>query len=172
MKNVSIILILLVTVLGCSESDDPINTDKANATKVIFGQVYGMCTGDCRNLYMINSSGLYKDGDREADEYGKWSNTTFEEELSAEDFEKASELLNIPSSLLKGEIQEKDMVQAWADIDYYIYVEKNGVSKEIILDEIHPDADPEIKAYFRKFVKNYEELGGYIIDTTGIHRYY
>lgn len=171
MKNFLKLLMIGLFVSGCS-NDDAVDQKEANTTKVIFGGVYGMCGGDCRDLYMINKSGLYKDADSESDQYGDWSNTTFDGKLSQEQFADASELLNIPTELLQDDLPQKDLVQAWADIDYYIYIEKNGKSQQIILDHIHPDANPEVKEYFKKFLKRYKNLGGSIIDTTNIERYY
>ena len=131
-----------------------------------------MCGGDCRDLYMINEKVLYKDADSESDEYGEWSSTTFSEKLNLENFNNTSDLLNVPSELLDGKLTQEDLVQSWADVDYYIYVEKDGKSEEIILDHIHKNASPAVKTYFKKFLKSYKELGGYVIDTTNIERYY
>lgn len=80
--------------------------------------------------------------------------------------------MGIPSELLEGGFTQEDLMQLWADVDYYIYVEKDGKSEEIILDHIDKNANPAVKSYFNKFLKRYKELGGYMMDTTNIEKYY
>jgi len=158
----TLLLLLVLSILSCSKNDDTIETENIQVDKVIFGGISVTCEGDCRNLYMINKKELYKDADSESDEYGEWSSTTFREKLNLEDFNNTSDLLDIPSELLKKDIKQEDLVQTWADVDYYIYIEIDGKSVEIILDNIHKNASPAIKSYFKKFLKHYKELGGYI----------
>ena len=174
MKKYTLILLSLISVVACSKNDDSIQQEILQADKVIFGGVYGMCGGDCRDLYLINSKGLYKDADNTSDEYGDWSNTTFEEKMNEGKFNVAKGLFDVPSSLLnQGQDESEELiVQSWADVDYYLYIEKDGKSKELILDHKHKDASPEIKSYFKTFLESYNELGGYMIDTTNIERYY
>lgn len=172
MKKFLLSVLSVLAIFSCSTNDDTIEPETQQVDKVIFGGIYGMCGGDCRDLYMINEKTLYKDADNESDEYGKWSSTTFNETLNLEKFNNTSDLLNVPSELLDGKLTEEDLVQSWADVDYYIYVEKDGKSEEIILDHIHKNASPAVKTYFKKFLKSYKELGGNVIDTTNIDRYY
>ena len=79
MKNYLFSLLSVLSILSCSTNDDPVNPETQKSDKVIFGGIYGMCGGDCRDLYMINKNGVYKDSDSEADEYREWSSTTFSE---------------------------------------------------------------------------------------------
>ena len=72
------------------------------------------------DLYMINKNGGYKDSDSEADEYREWSSTTFSEKLDSEIFNNTADLLEIPSELLEEGFTQEDLVQSWADVDYYI----------------------------------------------------
>ena len=39
-------------------------------------------------------------------------------------------------------------VQTWADVDAYLYIERNGVSREFVFDEIDENSPQEIKEYF------------------------
>ena len=172
MKKFLFSFVLVLSILSCSTDDRTLTADAQKVDKVIFGGIYGMCGGDCRDLYMINENGLYKDADSEADEYGEWSNTTFNEKLNSEMFNNTSDLLDIPSEILEEGLTKEDLVQSWADLDYYIYVEKDGKSEEFILDHIHKNASPAAKAYFKKFLESYKELGGYMIDTTNVEKYY
>ncbi|MGA9590247.1 MAG: hypothetical protein WBV11_10490 [Salegentibacter sp.] len=172
MKKYVLILISIASITGCSKNNDSLEPEMVQADKVIFGEVYGMCGGDCRDLYLINNEGLYKDADNASDEYGDWAETTFDERMDQEDPANIKDLLSVPSSLLENNSSEEIIVQSWADIDYYLYIEKDGKSKELLLDHIHRDASPEIKSYFKVFLKSYKGLGGSMIDTTDIERYY
>ena len=158
----TLLLLLVLSILSCSKNDDTIEPETQQVDKVIFGGIYVTCDGDCRNLYMINKKELYKDADSESDEYGEWSSTTFREKLNLENFNNTSDLLDVPSELLKKGLKQEELVQTWTDVDYYIYVEKDGKSVEIILDNIHKNASPAIKSYFKKFLKSYKDLGGNI----------
>ncbi|WP_298247968.1 hypothetical protein [uncultured Christiangramia sp.] len=172
MKKYLFSLLSVISILSCSKNDDNTEPEIQQVDKVIFGGIYGLCGGDCRDLYMINEKVLLKDADSELDEYGEWSSTTFNEELDLENFNNSSNLLNVPSELLDGDLTQEDLVQSWADVDYYIYVEKDGRSEEIILDHIHKNASSAVKKYFKNFLETYKELGGYMIDTTNVERYY
>ncbi len=46
-----IFMLIALTTLSCSDDDGTINVE---ANSVIFGEVYGQCTGDCRSLFIIN----------------------------------------------------------------------------------------------------------------------
>ena len=126
--------------------------------KIIFGAVYGMCGGDCRDLYLLNNEELFKDADNNSDEWGEWSNTTFEEKLDRNKFNQAEKILDVPQSLLEQETSEDIIVQVYADFDYYLYIEKDGKYTEYIYDEINEDASPEVKAYFQEILTSYEGL--------------
>ncbi|WP_373055553.1 hypothetical protein [Zunongwangia sp. H14] len=60
MKKLVLILVFPVFI-SCNKDDDNIKSESTDA--VIFGEVYGMCGGDCRNLFLLNDEGLYKDAD-------------------------------------------------------------------------------------------------------------
>ena len=165
MKKIILILISAISVSACS-TDDSAQHKMIRADKIIFGSVYGMCGGDCRDLFLINNEAIFKDGDNASDGFGDWFNTTFEERLDQEEYNNVENLLIVPSNLMQRDILKAEEVQSWADVDYYIYIEKDGKSQELILDHMDESASPEIKSYFAKFLKNYEELGGYIIDPT------
>ena len=158
---------------GCSQNNNLAQPETLKADKIIFGAIYGMCDGDCRNLYLINNKGLYKDADDKSNEYGNWQSTSFNNEnISKAEFENAENLLNIPSNILEKEKSASIEVQMLADFDYYLYIEKDGKSRELIFDHIHKNASPEIKSYFKTFLKSYEELGNSTIDTTRVENYY
>ena len=172
MKKCILSLVSVLLILACSKNDDSVEPEMVQADKVIFGGVYGMCGGDCRDLYLITKQSLYKDADNISDKYGDWANTSFEDVLGQEEFNNTENLLTYPSSLMNLDTSKDVIVQSRADVDYYLYIEKDGKTKELILDHIHINANPEIKSYFRKFLKNYKYLGGYMIDTTNVEKYY
>lgn len=171
MKKYILILNSVLLITACSK-DDSAQPKTLKADKVIFGGVYSMCGGDCRDLFLINNEGLYQDADNFSDEYGDWPNTTFGKRLDQEEFNNVEDLLDVPSDLLQQGLSEEDIVQSWADVDYYLYIEKDGKSQELLLDHIHKNANPEIKSYFKVFLRSYKELGGYMLDTTNVERYY
>lgn len=167
----ALLILSIFFIASCSKEDGP-EEKTAQMDKVIFGKIYGMCGGDCRDLFLLNNTKLFKDADTLNDKYGDWVNTTFIENLDEETFNNIEDLLNVPPSLLQQNLPKETLVQAWADIDYYLYIEKDGKSKELIFDHIHKNADADTKLYFQKFLRSYKEVGGSLIDTTGIEKYY
>jgi hypothetical protein len=175
MKKYILIIISVLSIIACSNNNDLVKQVELvepiafQGDKIIFGLIYDMCSGDCRDLYLIHNKSLYRDADNRSDLYGELSNTTFEEKMDQEEFNKVKDLLNVPSSLLQQDSSEELIVDIKADVDYYLYIEIDGKSKELILDDIHKNANPEIKAYFKTFLKIYKELDGYMIDTSNYY---
>lgn len=175
MENYILTLFSLLFLFSCSTNDDE-SVDRTTkvrlADKVIFGTIHGMCGGDCRDLFLIDGENLYKDADNFSEEYGNWKNTTFKETLEEKDFKRTTALLDVPASMMADDLPQEDLVQKVADVDYYLYIEQDGKSTELIFDHIHKNADPETKAYFKTFLQRYKDLGGFLLDTTNIENYY
>jgi hypothetical protein len=143
MKRITFLILTAFILLSC-DKNSPNSTKKAD--RVIFGGVYGMCGGDCRELYLLNEKGLFSDANSENDKYGDWKNTTFKSEtINYEDQDKLKTILNFPESLMG--ISDIE-VQTWADVDAYLYIERDGVSREFVFDEIDENSPQEIKEYF------------------------
>ncbi|RKN81371.1 hypothetical protein [Ulvibacterium marinum] len=154
MKNLILIIFLSTITLGCSNSDE--QNLQSNKT-IIFGEVYGNCAGDCRNLYLLTEQEIFKDSNKDT-EFGNWENTTFENQaLPMNNFELANSLLEIPNGLLdyKGEIGN----QTLADFDYFIQLKVNGKSKTWIFDEAKENTNSEIEQYIENLIQINTLLG-------------
>jgi len=142
MKNLILIIILSSIALSCSNNDEQSPESKKS---IIFGEVYGNCAGDCRNLYLLTEQELFKDSNNDT-EFGNWENTTFNNQpLSIIDFELANSLLEIPNGLL--DYEDEIGNQIFADFDYFIQLKVNGISKTWLFDEINENVNSEIKQY-------------------------
>jgi hypothetical protein len=156
MKKTTIILALLMIILSCSTEN---SQKQQTGEEIIFGEVYGQCAGDCRNLYLLTEEGIYEDSNSDS-EFGNWEDTTFENQaLPLEKFDLAKSLLQIPEKLLEpnGEIGN----QTLADFDYFIQVKINGESKIWVFDELKENTDSEIKNYIDKLIDINNQLRNY-----------
>ncbi|MFZ1679026.1 MAG: hypothetical protein WAT91_17215 [Saprospiraceae bacterium] len=130
---------------ACKDEVDP--TFKAIDTSqdfIVFGSVYGECTGDCRDLFMITETNLYSDADQNVD----LKNTLFEiDPLPSSKFEAAKSLLNAPDNLKNNSFHSDDLIDIIADFDYYIYGQVDGNIFEISFDEIDSITNPELHTY-------------------------
>jgi hypothetical protein len=62
MKKVSLVLILFSTVLfSCSKTEHGGNPVKPTEFDLVFGDFYGMCAGDCFDVYGLNRTSLHED---------------------------------------------------------------------------------------------------------------
>ena len=159
MKKLGLTILLSTIILNCSSDD---NQKLESNAEIIFGEIYGQCAGDCRQLYLLTEQEIYTDSNKDTDfgdliEISDWENTTFENQpLSTEKFELAKQLLLIPDNLfdLNGEITE----QIIADVDYFISIKSNGISKTFIFDEIKETTDFVIKQYFEDMIEINNQL--------------
>jgi hypothetical protein len=175
MKRTSIItlfLILFFNFNSCSNeqlelkkmsSDDAeILDDSEIEDKIIFGEVYGSCGGDCRNLFLLTEKNIYEDSNTDAyDEINNWANTTFKKQpLSNEKFELTKILLAIPESLfeLENTFSEQQIV---ADFDFFISIKRGNKTQLLIFDRPHGKADNESKLYLEKLIEISKELRHY-----------
>lgn len=159
MKKLGFIILLAAITLSCNSDD---NNGTESVEKIIFGEIYGMCAGDCRTLYLLKENGIYEDADTDTDfgeiiEPSDWENTTFKTQpLSGEQFQFAKQLLQFPYDLL--ESNDKIVQQKWADFDYFIQIKTNKRSKTLIFDEINETTDSEIKQYLQSMIEINNEL--------------
>lgn len=152
MKKILILILILIN-FNCSSSDDSIELNEG----IIFGEVYGLCGGDCRNLFLLTDSSLYQDLNKDT-HYGSWENTSFKKQpLSSETFETAKTLLSIPDNLFELENTFEDQ-QLYSDIDYYIHIKKEGKTHTLIFDKPHDKAGPDSKLYLEKLIDIYSKL--------------
>ncbi|MGB4847197.1 MAG: hypothetical protein WBP41_04725 [Saprospiraceae bacterium] len=136
---------IIIAVGGCKDEVDP--TFKAIDTSqdfIVFGSVYGECTGDCRDLFMITETNLYTDADQNVD----LKNTLFgTDPLPKSKFETAKSLLNAPDNLKNNSFQPADLIDIIADFDYYIYGQVDGKNFDISFDAIDSIVNPDLHAY-------------------------
>ena len=149
-----IFMLIALTTLSCSDDDD--GTINVEANSVIFGEVYGQCTGDCRSLFLINDTGIFADSDSDTD-FGNWDNTNFEEEaLSDAKFQYSKGVIEVPESLqsFEGELGS----QTIADFDYFISIDIGEERKSWTFDEINDDLPSDIKSYLENVILVISEL--------------
>jgi len=149
-----IFMLIALTTLSCSDDDD--GTINVEANSVIFGEVYGQCTGDCRSLFLINESSIHADADSDTD-YGNWDATTFREEaLSNAEFQMSKDVYVVPESLLnfEGELGS----QTYADFDYYFSINVGGERRSWVFDEINDDLPSDVKSYLENVLQVISEL--------------
>lgn len=147
MKKLGLIILLASIILSCNTEGIQ---EPESVESIIFGEIYGQCAGDCRNLYLLTDDGVYEDSNSDTD-FGNWENTTFKNQsLSTEKFELAKSLLQVPNGLLESnnEISE----QIIADIDYFIQIKTNKTSKIWKFDKLKETTDSEIKQYIEKLI--------------------
>ena len=153
MKKIGLIILVSTIILSCSSDD---KRESESIEKVVFGEIYGQCAGDCRNLYLLTEQGIYVDSNSDT-EFGDWENTTFEtQSLSMEKFELARQLLQFPNGLLESnnEITE----QVIADFDYFLQIQTNKRSKVWMFDDIKESTDFEIKQYIGDIIDANNQL--------------
>ena len=149
----TLLFLLLLFVFSCSNDDDILELDEG----IIFGEVYGLCSGDCRNLFLLTENNLYEDLNKETD-YGNWENTSFKKQpLTNEKYELAKILLSIPNGLFELENTFEDQ-QIYSDIDYYIHIKRGNEIQTLIFDKPHEKADNESKLYLEKLMEVYNKL--------------
>ena len=162
MKKIGLLILLLLMVISCTSDE---NDDLILAEEIIFGEIYGQCLGDCRNLFLLTEQGIYEDSNSDIDfgdliEISDWENTTFNSQPLAKDkFELAQKLIEFPDNLLQSnnEITE----QIWADFDYFIQIKTNTTSKTWVFDRIKETTDSKIKQYMEKMIAINDQLNDY-----------
>ncbi|AXT61909.1 hypothetical protein D1816_16620 [Aquimarina sp. AD10] len=148
MKNFSLLILVIVLIYSCNRADD--SQDIIPTDSIIFGEIYGACVGDCRNLYLLTAQGVYGDANSNTI-YGDWENTTFQNQsLAMDQFDLAKPLLQIPDILLSYEFEIGS--QIISDFDYFINLRINGTSKTFVFDELKEAIPLEIKNYINNFI--------------------
>ncbi|GAA3624301.1 hypothetical protein [Flavivirga jejuensis] len=159
MKKIGILTMLAIFILNCSSD----NNQDTKSVEIIFGEIYGLCAGDCRQLYLLTEQGVYTDSNKDTEfgdliEISDWENTTFENQpLSIEKFDLAKQLLQIPNSVLQS--NDEITKQVIADFDYFIQIKSNGIFKTFVFDEIKQTANFDVKQYFENMIDINNQLG-------------
>ncbi len=155
-----LIILALICMIGCSNDDDNNDGFRRNEldldTSIIFGEIYGLCAGDCRTLYLLTEDAIYEDANIESD-FGNFQNTLFKNEsLSSDKFDLSKELLEFPDGLLTSNNNISE--QTIADFDYFVQLTVDNEIRTWVFDKIHQDTDEEIKAYFENLIQINNQL--------------
>ena len=149
-KKTSIFLLLTLFVFSCSKTDDNKTNEEVtlleqSANDIVFGKVYGLCEGDCRDLFLVTLSGVYEDTDNSTEDF---TDTQFNgTALANSKFQFAKSLLQIPSIVKESE-NEAVSAQTVSDVDFYLQIKTATGFKTWFFDVPKDDADSEIKEYF------------------------
>ena len=138
----------LANIKKLSYGLEPISLDEVIWEEgIIFGNVFGLCTGDCRRLYLLKPDAIYEDAD--IDSGTDWKNTTFKTTpMSSDTFEMAKMLLDLPASFLNSGHNYTTI--RGADIDYYIQISLKEKKKIWTWFKPTEESPPEIKNYMIK----------------------
>jgi hypothetical protein len=137
---------ILMLFSGCNDkTDQGLRAIDKDHDFIVFGNIYGECTGDCRELFLVSDVNLFKDAGKNTE----LKNTLFlDEPLGTDQFLAAAELLHtVPDNLRDNTFKNTDLIDVYADGDNYVYGQINGKSFEIIYDEIDSVANPSLHTY-------------------------
>lgn len=138
----AILTLVLFTQSSCKKDSNII--EPTGQDYIVFGDIYGLCVGDCRTLFKITSDGVYED----AGQMGPIQDTEFQSTpMSDEDFSEASRLWELPESLINNQVPQSDLLQIIADYDFYIMGSIDGSEFQITYDEIDENSNEELYDY-------------------------
>lgn len=134
--------IMALLCFSCDKKDDmEFFTIEETEDFVIFGDVYGECIAPCNVTFLLTSDHIYRNVLNESDPHGlHYSN----EPMGVEAFEKAKDLLVIPNAIY--EVDQDNIVDIVADVDYYVQVRYGDRMVKIIYDEVK-DVSSEVEEY-------------------------
>ncbi len=159
MKFYHLLFALVLMNWGCNSGKEDPEFDKIQIDKskdfLVFGSVYGECTGDCRDLFLLMDGFLYADANSNTD----LQLTVFNENpLPLDKYYLATQLESIPSFISDNEFAMTDFVQYIADFDFYVYGQREGNEFELVFDAIENQSPQELKDYALKLQEVLDEL--------------
>lgn len=157
MKNQYLITLFAIFALSCSSEEESLPALNQQDS-IIFGEVYGECSGECRKLYLLNDMGIFEDAN-ENEPLGGGGPTIFNPmPLDQDTYNRAKVLLTVPSKILDESFELKKPAYILADFDYVISITKDGKTiKTFSFDKVIED-DSQIQAYFDLFLEINESL--------------
>ncbi len=150
MKKYFYLLLFLFPLVYCCEEemeevDDPIviieTIPLPEKDFIVFGSVYEECGNDCRELFLLANNHVYRDADNPREEEVRF----LAEPLSAEKYEIALPVKDVPTSILTNSLSEDDMINTIADADITIFGVYEGFVFEIKFDQV--DSTKKIEEY-------------------------
>lgn len=156
MKNIILYILPIILILAlfaaCTKEDArAIRTIPVpeSGNYLVFGNQYGACVGDCRELFLLTAENLYQDSD-----IPNTAELTFNSHpLNAESFKLADTLFHLPTSLISNSVDPNAIIQQIADFDYFIQGRINGDEFKLTYDEIDSTINHELYNY-SKLLKN------------------
>lgn len=137
----------MIGTISCIKKDPKTSIDVPNEGDfIIFGNIYGACTGDCRDIYMLTKEALYKDSDELTD---RLVYTFDPDTLSPSQFLLADTLWDIPNSVIMEETPREALIQQIADFDYHVSGRIAENQWSIRFDKIDSTLAPELHTYHK-----------------------
>jgi len=149
MKKYTFIIPLLLLLNSCDSNVDTQDIETISKIEsVIFGEIYGECIGDCREIFLLNNTGIYKDND-ENEMFGDWENVfSGSNPLADETYQRARILLDVPDEILDESFEMRTPESEIADFDYYVQIiTDNNLIRTFTFDEVIEE-DIIVKEYF------------------------
>ena len=145
-----LLLSLAFVAISCDEGSPTPTFDKFSIDKdtdfLVFGELYSECENDCRVLYLLLDTALYRD----ADDLVALQDTRFRSQrLPYESFVFARELLDVPNLIVEQNYDPEHLIDYIGDADSYLYGQREGIAFELTFDAIDLDAPEELKNYGR-----------------------
>ncbi len=137
------ILVFTFCLIGCSK-------EKEQSDYIIFGKFYGMCGGDCFEVYKLKEGKLYED--TLVNYYMESFQFKSSQKRSIIEYQIAFDnLMEIPDELLQANSQDFGCPDCYDQGGYYLSFRKQGNTLNFIIDPANTeDQSPEIIMYKEK----------------------
>jgi hypothetical protein len=143
-----VLFFLAFLLIGCEDGSPAPGFDKFTINKdadfLVFGQVYSDCIDDCRELYLLLDTAIYRD----ANDLVELQDTRFQiQELPYESYLFARALLDVPTVIVEQSYDPALLLDYIGGSDRYVYGQREGIPFELKFDAIDLDAPEELKTY-------------------------
>ena len=156
MKSLKYLGFIFFALFACGEEEMEQPVQMISDQGIIFGEIYGECSGDCREVFLLKNDSLYRDSNQDLGGT-PLPNTSFSEvPLPMSDFDSAKFLLNIPTNIPAPD--DQIFVNLIADFDYFLLIRTNTLDRTWRFDEIDESAPAEIKEYFERLIEVNDQL--------------
>lgn len=162
MKNLILFVISLAFLLSCQsyESERPEFMHQGidhQRDFIVFGRVYGWCSGACRRLYYLPSEeeAVYLNS---ATPSAHRHSSFMIEPLSSEFYQEAQNLRFTPSELSQISLDSTDLLEYVPDNSYYFYSLSEGVYTELQFDAIALTAPERLRSSCQQIMEVVRKL--------------
>lgn len=152
-------LLLLVSSLFLLSSCRHTSTN-AKARKLVFGTYYGMCFGNCVNIYQLTETSLAKDDSAKYNTLSWTYNFTTTQVLDVSKFNKAKDLLNqVPSEMLVNNNKTYGCPDCHDQGGIFVMIENGSAIIRLSLDRDNTsDQSVEVIAFKDKLIAVIDQL--------------